>query len=93
MEASMPPRDTQMENTLEHGEHRKSPAQENSSSMPPVDTMTSRFGMMLLERMQESHERMNTLVATFITQQNEAHERLWYLNSHRLILHSTDCHW
>ena len=89
----MPPSDTQMENTLEHGEHRKSPAQENSSSMQPVNTMTSRFSMMLLERMQESHEQMNTLVVTFITQQNEAHERLWYLNSHCLILHSTDCHW
>ncbi|KAJ8457003.1 hypothetical protein ONZ51_g11788 [Trametes cubensis] len=46
------------------------------SPAPPVGTMTDQFGMMLLEHVQESHERMDTLMKTFMTEQSEAHKRL-----------------
>ena len=78
MDEPIPTRDVPMEDTVENESYNQSPGSDGPPQAPPVDTMTNRFGMMLLESVQESHERMGALVKTLMTQHSAAHAQLWF---------------
>ncbi len=66
----------------EEEEEESSPMQEEEarspgpSSVPNEDHLTNRFGVMLLDHVQQSHDQMSKKISQFMTQQHEAQERL-----------------
>lgn len=50
------------------------------SSQANVDLMTSRFGVLMLNHVQESHDQMSKMMTAFMAQQSEAQERFRYVD-------------